>query len=157
MTQRTITEWFIAYGESHQNPTNKKLHFICVPVIFFSIVGLLWSIPVPAALLAISPFLNLGTLSLLFVIGFYARLSASITVGMVLFSIFCLLLIYSLEAAGVSIWMLSVVLFIGAWIGQFIGHHIEGLKPSFFEDLQFLMIGPAWIIGFIYRRWNISY
>lgn len=156
MTQRTLSQWFAAYGESHQNPVNKKIHFICVPAIFFAVVGLLWSIPMPDSLLAASPFFNIATLSLLFVIGFYARLSRNITLGMLVFSVLCLLVIYAIEAAGISVFALSVAVFVVAWVGQFIGHHIEGLKPSFFEDLQFLMIGPAWIMGFLFKRWNIS-
>ena len=44
-----------------------------------------------------------------------------------------------------------------AWIGQFIGHKIEGEKPSFFEDLQFLLIGPAWLLGAIYQKLGIRY
>ncbi|MDN5864963.1 MAG: DUF962 domain-containing protein [Gammaproteobacteria bacterium] len=157
MAARSISQWFADYGESHRNPVNKRLHFVCVPAIFFSIVGLLWAIPMPDALLDLSPFFNIGTLSLLIVIGFYARLSLSITVGMLAFAIACLLVLWGLESAGVIIWLLSLIVFVVGWIGQFIGHHIEGKKPSFFEDLQFLMIGPAWIMGFLYRRWGIAY
>ena len=53
--------------------------------------------------------------------------------------------------------ILSVSIFVIAWIGQFIGHKIEGAKPSFFEDLQYLLIGPAWLLHFIYRKIGISY
>ena len=45
MIMRKIDQLFAEYGESHQNPTNKKIHWICVPLIFFSIVGLIASIP----------------------------------------------------------------------------------------------------------------
>ena len=43
------------------------------------------------------------------------------------------------------------MVFVLAWIGQFIGHLIEGKRPSFFKDLQFLLIGPAWLMAFVYR------
>ncbi|HNC31482.1 MAG TPA: DUF962 domain-containing protein, partial [Cyclobacteriaceae bacterium] len=42
---KKIDALFLEYGESHQNPTNKTIHWICVPLIFFSIVGLIASIP----------------------------------------------------------------------------------------------------------------
>ena len=50
-----------------------------------------------------------------------------------------------------------MAIFVLAWIGQFIGHKIEGEKPSFFEDLQFLLIGPDWLLGAIYQKLGIRY
>ena len=44
---KTINQWLVEYGESHQNPTNKTVHWVCVPLIFFSIIGLLYSIKLP--------------------------------------------------------------------------------------------------------------
>jgi uncharacterized membrane protein YGL010W len=42
-------------------------------------------------------------------------------------------------------------------VGQFIGHKIEGKKPSFFKDILFLLIGPLWLLSFIYKKVGISY
>ena len=55
------------------------------------------------------------------------------------------------------LWLIGIAVFVGAWIGQFIGHKIEGKKPSFFKDVQFLLIGPAWLMAFIYRRAGWEY
>lgn len=151
MATRSMDDWLNAYGESHQNPTNKKVHFICVPAIFFSIVGFLWAIP--------APFFN-GFWALLTLVGvtlYYHRLSRPIALGMLVFSLGCLLALALLESMGVTIWLFSLVVFVVAWVGQFWGHKVEGEKPSFFEDIQFLMIGPAWIMGFLYRKWGIRY
>jgi uncharacterized membrane protein YGL010W len=52
---------------------------------------------------------------------------------------------------------LSIAIFVVAWIGQFIGHKIEGKKPSFFDDLRFLLIGPLFVLGFLYRRFHVAY
>ena len=153
---RTMDEWLDAYGESHQNPTNKKVHFICVPVIFFTVVGFIWSIPSPGWMAAI-PGLNWASLTLAAVTLYYARLSMPIAIGMLLFSLACLLVLALIAASGLSVLWLSLLLFVVAWIGQFWGHKIEGKKPSFFKDLQYLMIGPAWIMGFLYRQWGIKY
>ena len=60
-----------------------------------------------------------------------------------------------IEIIDPSIWKLSMLIFIFAWIGQFIGHKIEGQKPSFFEDIQFLLIGPAWLLSFIYKKLGV--
>ena len=62
-----------------------------------------------------------------------------------------------IQTIDLPMWQISVMIFIPAWIGQFIGHKIEGRKPSFFKDLQFLLIGPAWLLSFIYKKLGIRY
>ncbi|TGG92025.1 DUF962 domain-containing protein [Natronospirillum operosum] len=155
---RSIQDWLDAYSVSHQNPTNKKIHWVCVPGIFWSIMGLLWVIPKPAFMAAL-PWLNWATLSLVVIVGFYVRLSWPLTLGMAAFTLLCLLSLAGLQSLiGVTgVLITSVAVFIILWIGQFIGHHIEGQKPSFFEDIQFLMIGPAWVMAFIFDRLHWRY
>lgn len=153
---RTIHEWLSEYGESHQNPTNKLIHWICVPSIMFSIFGLLTSIP--SDYFPLQPYLNWASITLLFVLLFYLRLSLPIFLG---FIPVALLLWYGNQAIQsanfMDLWKLSLIVFITAWIGQFYGHKVEGKKPSFFKDLQFLLIGPAWLMSFILNKLNISY
>jgi uncharacterized membrane protein YGL010W len=150
---RDLNDWFALYGESHQNPTNKLIHFICVPAIYFSIMGLLWWLPTPDFFPAV---INWATLSLLITLPFYARLSPLMLAGMATFSACCFILLAAMDATGISVIWTSALLFVAAWILQFVGHSIEGKKPSFFEDLQFLLVGPAWILGFIYRKTGIA-
>lgn len=153
---KTINQWLAEYGESHQNPTNKAVHWICVPLIFFSVVGLLFSIKLP--------FFSIGDVQgnvALIVLGFtliyYFSLSKSLTVGLLLFTVLCVYLCYLIEQSGFApLWQVSVTIFVLAWIGQFWGHKVEGKKPSFLKDLQFLMIGPAWLMSFIYQRLGIA-
>lgn len=158
---KSIHQWFEEYGESHRNKTNKSIHFICVPLIYLSIIGLLSAIPslsllklLPDSLVAYAHF---GTLLLPFVMLFYLRLSVAITLGMMIFSVICLMIIHLISLAGIKVWMFSVIVFVLAWAGQFYGHHVEGKKPSFLKDLQFLLIGPAWVLGFVYRKAGIRY
>lgn len=155
---RTIQDWLDAYAVSHQNPTNKKIHWVCVPGIFWSIIGLLWVIPQPAWMAAL-PWLNWATLSLLIIVGFYVRLSVPLTGAMAFLTLVCYLIAAGLEATIGTLGLLatSVSVFVVLWIGQFIGHRIEGKKPSFFEDIQFLMIGPAWVMAFIFNRLGWRY
>lgn len=77
--------------------------------------------------------------------------------GILVFSALCLRGVIWLGMLSVPVWMSALTIFVLAWIGQFIGHNIEGKKPSFLKDLQFLLIGPAWLMGFIYRKLNIKY
>ena len=143
------------YGESHQNHTNKAIHWICVPAIFFSITGLLYSIKLPWQLMKFQ--LNVAIPIIILVIIYYAKLSATLWPGMLLFSAICLAACYLIEMNfSISLLKISVAIFVLAWIGQFYGHKVEGKKPSFLKDLQFLLIGPAWLMSFIYKKVGIK-
>lgn len=158
---KSIQTWFDEYAVSHQNPSNKLIHYICVPLIFFSIIALLASIP-HDYLNSWAPepwrdYLHFGTVLIIFGLIFYLRLSPPLFLGIALFSALCLYFTKLLMMSEVPLWQSSLSIFILAWIGQFIGHKIEGAKPSFLKDLQFLLIGPAWILGFIYRKFGLKY
>jgi len=151
---KTIHDWLNEYGESHQNVTNKTIHWICVPSIFFSIVGLLYCMKLPVYLGTLQ--LNVAIVVLALVIIYYALLSSTIWIGMLLFGLLCLWICWLIEKSGfISLWLFSVIVFAAAWIGQFLGHKVEGKKPSFLKDLQFLMIGPAWLMSFIYKKLGV--
>jgi len=55
------------------------------------------------------------------------------------------------------LWQLALGVFVIAWILQFIGHAVEGKRPSFFTDVRFLLIGPAWLLAFLYRALGWRY
>lgn len=153
-------QWFLdKYGESHQNATNKLIHWVCVPSIMFSLFGLIFSIPFPFA--AKSLFANWAAILLLFALIYYLRLSFSMFLGFVVIGGLMLWGNNAIfEAVGrnsAPLALISILIFAVAWVGQFIGHKIEGKKPSFFEDIQFLLIGPAWLLHFIYQRVGIRY
>jgi len=149
------------YGQSHQNHTNKLIHWFCVPAIFFSVVGLIFSIPSGELLESLSflgSFSNWATISLLLILIYYISLSVPLSLGMLFFSALCLALANFLDIAFPGkLWAISIGIFIIAWIIQFLGHKIEGKKPSFFKDVQFLLIGPAWLMHFIYKKIGIGY
>lgn len=130
MSKRTLEQWLSEYAVSHQNLANKKIHWLCVPTIFVSILGMGMSLSVWLTLV-------LSALVLLF----YMQLSTPLFLAMGIFILICLSVMTVLPL-DFKVW---AAVFIVAWIGQFIGHKIEGKKPSFFEDLQFLLIGPAWV------------
>ncbi|MCB0532869.1 MAG: DUF962 domain-containing protein [Lewinellaceae bacterium] len=153
---RTINDWLSEYGESHQNPTNKLVHWICVPAIFFSIVGLFYGIKLGVEVMP-GLELNVAMILLALAVLYYLRLSPALSVGMLLFSALCLYLAQQIEATGLVLWQVCVAIFVAAWIGQFWGHKVEGKKPSFFKDLQFLLIGPAWLMSFVYGKLGVRY
>lgn len=158
MGKRSIHDWLNEYGESHQNATNELIHWVCVPVIYFCVIGLLWSMPVPEIQYVSGPGLIAKVVIALVLLGFYLPRSLTLMLGMAAWSFFCLWFARYLDIhAPWPLWAICVVLFVLAWIGQFYGHKIEGKKPSFLKDLQFLLIGPAWLMSFIYRRLGIPY
>jgi uncharacterized membrane protein YGL010W len=138
---KKIDRWFSIYALSHQNPTNKKIHYVCVPLIFYSTLAILEGI-------SRAEFLNLPFSLSLALVGlggiFYIQLRSMLAIGGLI------LALASWYSFG---WITSetlvyggAIVFIVAWIGQFVGHKIEGAKPSFLQDLVFLLIGPLWVL-----------
>ncbi len=146
---KTLNQWFDEYAVSHQNKSNQTIHYVCVPAIFFSIVGMLTSIPSDFLSKTIglgNPFVeNWATIALLFVLLFYLRLSVSMFIKILIFAVICIFGNHFISQY-FNLFYVSLIIFAIAWIGQFYGHKLEGKKPSFFKDLQFLLIGPAWVI-----------
>lgn len=155
--------YFDKYAESHQNHTNEIIHWICVPLIFFSIMGLIWAIPFPNLefLGTYRTFVNWFTFVMVAVVLYYYYLSHILAFLMIfvigLFGGMVVKLEHWQDAGGPALWQISLVIFIVAWIGQFIGHKIEGKKPSFFDDLRFLLIGPIWLLHFICIKVGLRY
>jgi uncharacterized membrane protein YGL010W len=141
---RRIDALFARYGESHRHPTNKAIHWICVPLITWSLLAALW---------AWTPMAAYALVALAMV--FYVTLSWPIAIGMLAVS--ALMLFPLTQIAPQQVLIAAAVVFVLAWIGQFIGHRIERRKPSFFEDIKFLLVGPAWLLAFVYRRLGIAY
>jgi uncharacterized membrane protein YGL010W len=140
---RKVDELFARYGESHRNPTNKAIHWVCVPLITWSVLAALWAVSPLAA------YVGIGV-----AVAFYAWLSPVVAIGML--AVFALML-WPLTVWPFSVALTALVVFVVAWIGQFVGHAIEGRKPSFFEDAKFLLVGPAWLLHFVYRKAGIPY
>lgn len=140
---RTVDTLFERYGEFHRNPVNKVIHWVCVPLIVWSLLGMLWALSPIVACIAVAAAM-----------AFYVRLSLPLALGML---IMVLLMVWLLTLLGAQTFWACLAIFVAAWIGQFVGHLVEGRKPAFLEDMRSLLVGPAWILGFVYRRLGISY
>ena len=140
------------YGESHQNPTNKAVHWICVPVIVWTVMAGLYALPMPGG----APWFNWLTIVIALALIYYLVLSPTLAIGVLAYLVLGYWIIQAIEAASPwPVWQVAAVVFVIAWIGQFWGHKVEGKKPSFLKDVQFLLIGPAWLLSFIYKRLGI--
>jgi len=156
---RKIDLLLAEYGESHRNATNKLIHWICVPLIFWTILGFISYIPTPNIYLKYYGFLSVASfIALTLVTIFYFRLSWRIAIIM----IFIMLLMEHFVSLtnvtfGTKSWLFYLSIFVVTWVLQFVGHKIEGKKPSFLKDLQFLLIGPIWLLSFILKKLGIRY
>lgn len=140
---RRIDVLFDQYGETHTNPVNKAIHWVCVPALTWSVLAAMW---------LASPVVVYAFIA--FALVYYARMSMPIAVGMLAVSA---ALVAPLPLLGPRLLWVAGIVFVVAWIGQFIGHAIEGKKPKFLQDLQFLLVGPAWLLGAAYRGAGIRY
>ena len=141
------------YEEFHQDETNRLVHFICVPLIALSLVGLLWCIKIPTTLGdELSFTLNAGAVFIGLASVYYLFLSLGSLLGMLYFGLAASVLCISIEASPLPLFAVSLTVFVLAWAGQFIGHGIEGKKPAFTEDIQFLLVSPAWLLDALYRK-----
>ena len=143
--QRKVDTLLQHYGLSHTHPVNEVIHFVAIPAIMLSLNGLLFAVHPALVLLLIAASLV-----------YYARLSWPFTLCMLLLSSLMLALVDAMDAAGVLV-QSSVGIFVVAWIFQFIGHHLEGKKPSFFEDLQYLLVGPLFVLSKAFERLGVRW
>ncbi|HUH51131.1 MAG TPA: Mpo1-like protein [Flavobacterium sp.] len=156
---RKIDILFEEYAQSHQNATNKFIHWMCVPLIFWSILGFISLIPSgDFYILGYGAMSWASLIALVFVTLFYMRLSLVISLLMlVLMLLMNYLSIVVNTAVGSQACIVYLSVFIITWILQFVGHKIEGKKPSFIKDLQFLLIGPIWLVHFILKKIGMKY
>lgn len=146
------------YGESHRNTVNKLIHWLAVPVIVWAVVALLWSIPFPFNFRLPGIPVNWATIVLVLAQVYWFSLSLRLGLGLLLYNVFMIQLTFLVEQDSAwPLWQLALTVFVAAWILQFIGHAVEGKRPSFFRDVQFLMIGPAWLMAFIYKALGRNY
>ena len=142
-TTRKVDQLLAHYEESHRNPRNERIHFVAIPLIMLSLIGLLYTL---------HPWVAYGFILASMV--YYARLSTVFLVTMTLLSILGLALVYAMGEHRLTI---CIALFVGAWIAQFVGHKIEGKKPSFFEDLQYLWVGPIFVLSKLFLKLGIRW
>jgi uncharacterized membrane protein YGL010W len=140
---RNVDRLLERYGEFHRNRANKAIHWVCVPLIVWSVLGALWSVS-PLAV-----YVGIGAAMV-----FYLWLSLPLALGMLGVTA---LMAWSLTLLGPHALIVSIAVFVAAWIGQFIGHILEGRKPAFLEDVRSLLIGPVWLLAELYRRLGIAY
>ena len=141
--ERRVDILLAHYGESHQHPRNELIHFIAIPLIMLSLVGMMF---------ALHPYVAYAFIAASMV--YYARLSVVFLFSMAVLSVAFMAVVF---AMGTLVLPLCIAIFVGAWILQFIGHKIEGKKPSFFEDIQYLWVGPLFVLSKLFEKLHIRW
>ena len=151
----TIESLLDQYSNDHQNPTNQVIHVLCVPAIVWSVTALLWTIPVPGSFFLPGAWC---AFAMFLAWAWYWQKSRSLAMGALLVFVLMLLLNRWLSMRfGMSALLgLGIGVFVIAWIAQFIGHHVEGKRPSFLTDMTYLLVGPLWTLDKLYRRIGLS-
>ncbi|MBX9610967.1 MAG: DUF962 domain-containing protein [Burkholderiales bacterium] len=140
---RRVDQLLAHYGESHRHPGNEAIHMVAIPLIMLSLCGLLF---------AVHPWVAYAFIGASMV--YYARLSGVFLASMAVVSA---LILVAVHAMGEHVLALSAAVFVGAWIAQFVGHKMEGRKPSFFEDLQYLWVGPLFVLSRLFGRLGVRW
>jgi uncharacterized membrane protein YGL010W len=140
---RRIDQLLAHYGESHQHPVNERIHFVAIPLIMLTLIGLMFEIHPAVAYV----FLTASMF-------YYFRLSLVFSMVMAVWTLIMLVLV---NAMGEHRLVICVLVFMGAWVLQFIGHKLEGKKPSFFEDVQYLWVGPLFVLRPLLLRFNLTW
>lgn len=142
-SSRRVDQLLAHYGQSHRHPTNELIHFVAIPLIMLSVVGLMFSL---------NPWIAYAFVAASMV--YYARLSLVFFFSMLAGSALLLALVH---AMGEQVFTLCLAIFVVAWIFQFIGHKLEGKKPSFLEDVQYLWVGPLFVLSKLFDKLGIRW
>lgn len=152
-----VDSWLDRYAENHQDLRDPVVYWAGVPMIVIGTVGLLWALPVPAEFVTISPLLNWGSAFLMSAAVYYFIISLSLAIG---------LLPFLLGLAALQLWLagssfpplgVSIGLLVAGTAGLWLGRRGPGLMRAVLQDFQLMMIGPAWLLSVIYRRFRIPF
>jgi uncharacterized membrane protein YGL010W len=156
--KKTADQWFAEYAECHQHRVNRTIHAVCGPLILYSLLGFVWSVPVPEAWQAVVPWFNWALVGMVAILVFYIRLSPALSAGMLFFlAVGYMLIVVADMFVPWSVGNISVAVFVLAWTGLVVGRILERGAPSLARDLWLLLIGPAWLVSRIYRRVGQAY
>lgn len=147
-----INKLFKEFETYHTNPTNIKLHLICIPAILYSFLGIFHTILKYSSL-------NLNTELLIYTtfvtpgLVFLFKCSLVLTLELILISLpvvlFYFLTIPSFELQSL---LLFIFIFVIGWFGQLWGHKLENKRPAFTKDFIFLFVGPLWVLNFLNKK-----
>lgn len=154
--RRAVDRLLGNYAEDHRHPTNQLIHWICVPPIVWTVIAALWTIPIAPQIGRPGSWAGLAMAA---AVAWYYRLSRVLGIAtLLLFVAYGAITELAYGALGPrGLLAVAASVFVVAWIGQFVGHQIEGRRPSFLTDLKYLLVGPIFLVGKVLRKLGIAY
>ena len=149
--------WLARYRDNHQNLCWPWLFGMAVPAVILGTVGMLWNLPVPEEFTAISPLLNWGSTFLMAAAIYYFILSLPLAIGLMPMMVGVGFFHLWLQRSDWPAFAASAGLLVAGICGLWVGHGSNERLRAMTEDLQTVMIGPAWLLSVIYRRLGIPF
>jgi hypothetical protein len=148
--------WLEAYGRGPARLDAGLLIWVCVPLSVFGLTGLLWSLPVPE-IFSDAAVLNWGTIFLMATVVYYFIVSINLAFGALPFIVLDVAVVSWLDNLEPSLWPVSAAMLLSAAAVQLVAERLRGRSISLIRDLQYLMLGPLWLLAAVYRRLGIPY
>lgn len=148
--------WLEAYGRGPARLDAGILMWVCVPLSIFGLTGLLWSVPVPE-IFSNAVVLNWGTVFLMATVVYYFIVSINLAFGALPFIVLDVAVVSWLDSLASPLWPVSAAMLLSAAAAQLISERLRGRSISVLRDLQYIMLGPLWLLAAIYRRLGIPY
>ena len=154
--QRPVDRWFASYSGDHQNDTNQLIHVFAVPTILWTVVALLWCIPVPGTLAQTGLW---AALAMFFAWSYCYRLSRPLGLGMlaVFFVFGCLCRLLEMRLGLTALLWTAVAVLVAGSIALFAGFRLAGRRPGWLTAPPGLLVGPLWVLASLYRRMGWKY
>ena len=143
---KTLVEEMSVYAAYHRDATNKAIHFIFVPLIVWSAMGLLiqaGSWPLGSLEVTLAHVIAVALLI------YYLWLDLPLGIAMVFLFTFMLVTALQVDAAlGSTAWMLFLAVFAGSWVAQLVGHKaFEHRKPALVDNLWQVFVAPIFVMA----------
>ena len=148
--------WLAIYDADHSHAVSRRLHFVCAPLFLVALLGLLWCVPMPAALASNLASINWATLFAMATVVYYFVMSITLALGSLPFVAATIGGLAWLDRIDAPLLPIAAVMLLVATLGQFLGHRLES-GGSLFRDLLHCVIGPIWSLAALYRRLGIPY
>lgn len=138
---RPLEQLLTQYAAYHRDRRNLKTHFLGVPMIVFAVILAL-------AQVIVGP-VHLAWVAMLLASVYYLLLDRPLGLALVVYLCANVVLASVISALSntTTALVLAAILFIGGWIIQFVGHHYEGVKPAFLDDISGLYVSPIFLMA----------
>ena len=153
---RSIDLHLARYADQYGGAHGRRIHGIAGFAILWSLVALLWCIPVPGTLAQTGIW---AALAMFFAWSYCYRLSRPLGLGMlaVFFVFGCLCRLLEMRLGLTTLLWTAMAVWVAGLIALLAGFRIEGRRPGRFTGPAGLLVGPLWVLASLYRRMGWSY